>query len=281
MAFTGFDPLSDPARKNPFGAIEAFRRAFSNGERSHLVVKVNNPKVEGKRRELLERMYSSVAGDARIIVLTERYSFSDLMALYASCDVFIALHRSEGLGLVPLEAMRLGKPVVATGWSGNLTYMTHCNACLVGFGFVATDESSHFYSPQFLGGRPYWAEPDIDEAATWLRRLADDVQLREKIGRRAAADTAEHDRLACQAGFVDELRAIWEAKAILPRRDRTADLAKGPGIARRVPLAADDHGRSRSACCAEASPPVRPPARVAFSAIWLGRLRRHSGFRRA
>ena len=62
--------------------------------------------------------------DHRMHVITEVLPYNDVISLYASADCFISLHRSEGLGLGMMEAMLLGKPVIATGWSGNLDFMT-------------------------------------------------------------------------------------------------------------------------------------------------------------
>jgi hypothetical protein len=44
----------------------------------------------------------------------------DHAALIAACDIVLSPHRAQGLGFVPAEAMRLGKSVIATGWSGNI-----------------------------------------------------------------------------------------------------------------------------------------------------------------
>ena len=43
--------------------------------------------------------------------------------MIASCDCYVSLHRSEGLGLTMAEAMYFGKPVIATAYSGNLDFM--------------------------------------------------------------------------------------------------------------------------------------------------------------
>lgn len=222
LVYTGFEPGSDPARKNPFSSVEAFKRAFLNREDCHLVIKVNNandPHITGKRLELLERMYASVSSDPRIHLIHESLPYEELLSLYASCDVFINLHRSEGLGLVPLEAMRLGKPVVATAWSGNMSYMNYHNSCPVSFEFTGTGDS-HFYSKENLGINGFWAEPDVNQAAAWLRKLAEDSQFRLQLGLRAAADANQYHEQATKIAFVDELKAIWESREFLPQRNK-------------------------------------------------------------
>jgi hypothetical protein len=56
-----------------------------------------------------------------------------LNSLIDSVDCFVSLHRSEGFGLVIAEAMARGKVVVATGWSGNMDFMSAHNALPVAF----------------------------------------------------------------------------------------------------------------------------------------------------
>ena len=83
-----------------------------------------------------------------------------------SCDCYVSLHRSEGLGLTMAEAMALGKPVIATGYSGNLHFMTPENSYLVDWVKV----------PIPAGCDPYpasatWADPDIGHAARLMREV--------------------------------------------------------------------------------------------------------------
>ena len=49
-----------------------------------------------------------------------------MLSLMASVDCFVSLHRSEGFGLGMAQSMYLGKPVIATGYSGNMDFMKPC-----------------------------------------------------------------------------------------------------------------------------------------------------------
>ena len=109
----------------------------------------------------------------------------------------------------------MGTPVIATAWSGNMDFMTERNSCLVGYDFIevqATTQSA--YKRDFIGGEAYWADPRLDEAARWMRRLAADPGLRKRIGKQAAADMAERqraispDELLSAIGRVRELRGL-------------------------------------------------------------------------
>jgi glycosyltransferase involved in cell wall biosynthesis len=91
------------------------------------------------------------------------------MALFACCDSFVSLHRSEGFGRGLAEAMLLGKPVIATGYSGNMDFTTADTACLVDYRLIPV--GPHEY-PHAEGQQ--WADPDLDQAARYMRRLVEE-----------------------------------------------------------------------------------------------------------
>jgi glycosyltransferase involved in cell wall biosynthesis len=196
---SAFEMASDINRKNPLGAMEAFRRAFPAGERVRLIIKVNNGFASF---ELLHALVEIAKRDPRILVVDKVMSYADVLSLYASADAFVSLHRAEGFGLCMAEAMCLGVPVIATAWSGNMDFMSERNACLVRYALAPVQAANQAaYLEPYTGAGARWAEPDLDEAARWMRRLADDPELRTGIGKAAAADMA-----ARQAALgVDEL----------------------------------------------------------------------------
>ncbi len=173
---SSFDINSDPARKNPWGAIEAFARAGSAlPARARLIVKVNNPSTR-MGRDYAEQLRRATASDSRISILEESLTYAEVLSLYASADVFVSLHRSEGLGLGLLESMMLGTPVIATAYSGNMDFTTRDNACLVDFELVpvsSTDSRSGYHGSR-IGEGNTWAEPRIDQASGFMVRLAED-----------------------------------------------------------------------------------------------------------
>jgi glycosyltransferase involved in cell wall biosynthesis len=97
-------------------------------------------------------------------------------ALTAASDIVLSLHRSEGFGLVLAEAMLLGKPVIATGWSGNMTFMDAESAALVDYRLVPAQDPRQVYAGAS------WAEPAQATAVAHLRRLADDAGERARLG---------------------------------------------------------------------------------------------------
>ncbi len=175
-----FDYLSTAERKNPIGLVDAFQRAFAPDESPVLVIKSINA---SKRVGDAERLRQRVAGSPDVLLLEEHMPAAARDALVQHCDAYVSLHRSEGLGLTMAEAMALGKPVIATAYSGNLQFMTDENSFLVPWSHALVPDNCAPYPP---GTR--WAAPDLDEAARLMRFVIDNPEAAAARGRQAAAD---------------------------------------------------------------------------------------------
>jgi glycosyltransferase involved in cell wall biosynthesis len=175
------DVMSSPERKNPFGAIEAFERAFGNcTDAVELVVKVSNGERDPAAMQRLRIMAEMHAG---VHLIEDYLDRSALNALVDSVDCFVSLHRAEGFGLVNAEAMARGKVVIATAWSGNMDYMSAANSLPVDYTLQPIGRDIGPYKAD-----QRWAEPDLDDAAAKMRRVAQDDDLRRRLGGRARAD---------------------------------------------------------------------------------------------
>lgn len=159
---TLFDFRSSLARKNPLGAIDAFRRAFGEDSSALLVIKTQH----GDFAPPLRHELSQAASAANIRLIDEAWPLERAEALIAAADVLLSLHRAEGFGLTLAEAMAAGTPVVATGWSGNTDFMAQYGAH-VSARMTAVDDPQQIYAGQ------RWAEPDLSDAAELLTSLRD------------------------------------------------------------------------------------------------------------
>lgn len=209
-----FEMASDVNRKNPFAVIRAFEHAFGSHENTYLVVKVNNSRSFSGFEKSLHELRQRAHRNSHIILVDESLQYRDVLSLYSSCDVFVSLHRAEGLGLCLLEAMSLGKPVIATAWSGNMDYMTEQNSCLVGYSLVPVEAGTQpAYAKGYIGRDVRWADPDRHQAAAWMRRLAGDQTLRERIGKQAAADMADRHRRRSSETIEASIRAAIDRRS--------------------------------------------------------------------
>lgn len=179
---TTFDFFSVLERKNPLGAVQAFDRAFRPDEGPVLVVKTLHGDRFPEQLALLEDW-----ADRRddVVVWDEQLSRADQMAFLGALDGLVSLHRAEGFGAHLAEAMWLGTPVVATGYSGNLDFMNPTNSMLVGHTMTTIVDGGGIYPS---GAR--WADPDLDHAAEQLRRLVGDDATRAELSRVARATMA-------------------------------------------------------------------------------------------
>jgi glycosyltransferase involved in cell wall biosynthesis len=174
-----FDYCSLIERKNPGGLIEAFKRAFGNSREAVLVLKSING---GRVPEAREKIGGAIGG-ANVICLEEHLRAAEMRALFASADCYVSLHRAEGLGLGMAQAMAAGKPVIATGYSGNMEFMNGENSLPVDYRLVEIERDAGPYEKGNL-----WAEPDARHAAELMRRVFENRDAAAEIGRRAAQD---------------------------------------------------------------------------------------------
>jgi glycosyltransferase involved in cell wall biosynthesis len=186
VTLVSFSLASSFARKNPLGAVAAFRAAFGDRQDRVLVLKVHGSAEAPADMAVIA---DAVAGCRNIRLETRSLPEADNHALTACADIVLSLHRSEGFGLVPAEAMLLRRCVVATDWSATAEFLDASCGVPVPFRLIpARDPRGVFQAPGAV-----WAEPDIGAAAAALRALADDA------GRRAALGEAA--RAAAQAGL--------------------------------------------------------------------------------
>ncbi len=179
VTLVAFNLASSFERKNPLGAIAAHRAAFGGRADRILLLRVANPHhfPADFARLRAAADHPNIRIDTRILPAADNH------ALVAACDIVLSLHRSEGFGLVPAEAMLLSVPVVATDWSGNVDFMDAGCAAMVPARLIpARDPRGVFMAP---GAE--WAEPDIALAAAHLVRLADDPVARRALGQAGQA----------------------------------------------------------------------------------------------
>ena len=170
-----FDFFSYVDRKNPEAVVAAFQGAFP--DRSSRGVSLVLKSIGAERaRERFRALQSMCADDSRVVLLDKNLTRESMWGLQSVCDCYVSLHRAEGLGLGLAESMVLGKPVIGTGYSGNLQFMNESNSCLVDYRLVDISPGTYPHSEGQL-----WADPDIDHAAHWMQRIAGDSAFRERI----------------------------------------------------------------------------------------------------
>ncbi len=161
-----FAYLSSYERKNPSAVLKAFAQAFPDKKDVKLILKANYcHKFKDKVNKIMN-LIDELKLNEKVIIINKTISKNELMTLLNSSDCYISLHRGEGLGLGMLEAMALGKPVIASRYGGNLEFMNDENSFLVDCKMVKADDDYWAYK-----NVKFWADPDIEQASSYMKNL--------------------------------------------------------------------------------------------------------------
>jgi len=193
-----FDLSSQFERKNPLALVRAFRSAFGDSPDVFLCLKYSNSAFDP---QALQQLHASIDGAANILTFDSLFSDEEIISFHNVADCLVSPHRSEGFGFNLAEAMYLGKPVIATGYSSNLDFMTDQNSYLIDYKLVPVRAQCGPYLKNAV-----WAEPSEEHLAHLLRRVFENPQEREAKARQAAQDirrqfSCEHVGDAIRARF--------------------------------------------------------------------------------
>lgn len=205
-----FDMCSIFERKNPMAVIAAFEKAFPKGAtstRPRLVIKVNRGSFNPDGLAALRTGLDRIGG----ILLDGTYTRNEAYALMNCADAYVSLHRSEGFGLTMAEAMLMDKPVIATGYSGNMDFMNDQTALLIPHGMIDIDETRLVYRK---GMR--WADPSVEHAAKAMRSILEKPNEAREMATRAKAHIQRVLSLeAAGKRFLERAKILAEKKLFM------------------------------------------------------------------
>lgn len=176
-----FDFRSYASRKNPDAVVRAFLqhcKALPTAN-SHLVIKTNGAESDPAAFERLQQTLASLRN--RVTFINKTISDNEVKNLIRCCDSFVSLHRSEGYGRGLAEAMYLGKPLICTGYSGNMDFMDAESAMLTDFTLIPVNEGEY----PFAEGQ-VWADADANQAAHFMSKLYLDRRYARQLGQKAS-----------------------------------------------------------------------------------------------
>ncbi len=169
-----FDYYSGCARKNPLGVAQAFGYAFPDPRmKVGLLIKSTGP---GELDPTVSQHLKNLSIiDKRVKTVDRPVDRDEMLSLIHNCDCYVSLHRSEGFGLGMAEAMALGKPVIATGYSGNQDFLTEETGFPVPFSLRKLMPGEY---P--MGQGQSWGEPDLAIAIQYMRTVFANREERER-----------------------------------------------------------------------------------------------------
>jgi len=167
-------------RKGPAELLTAYLHAFPTEDDTVLVVK-SSPSAAPAAAQTLATARARTQSRARVVICADAWNEERLDALHRRGDCYVSLHRGEGWCYPLFEAAGRGTPVVATGYSGPLEYLSADFAELVPYQLVPVRQPYLYYHPTMR-----WAEPDVRAASERLRW----VYLNRDAAKARATDAA-------------------------------------------------------------------------------------------
>jgi len=218
-----FDANSSIERKNPEAVIRAFAQAFGGRDDVCLVLRIAN----GHRlqhRQSIKRLLAAAPGGLDLRVVVEPLARHDLLRLLSAGDCYVSLHRAEGFGYTCAEAMAYGMPVIATGYSGNLQFMSPDNSFLVDYREATVAVADGPYQRGSM-----WAEPDVQHAAALMQLVYDRPDLARDTGARGR-DSVRRTLSAAVVGSTAFAALGWQTAGDASRADQPSHLFR-PSVA--------------------------------------------------
>ncbi|WP_088700576.1 glycosyltransferase [Halomonas campaniensis] len=142
---------------------------------------------EGPAHDSLVQRAQEVGVADAVLFLGYLDRHGPLQAAYRAADVFVFASRTETQGLVLLEAMALGTPVVSTAMMGTLDVLKEGEGCLI-------------------------AEDNHDDFAAKVNRLLNDETLRQQLAQRAQVYAASWHEDAKSENLVTLYRKLTDER---------------------------------------------------------------------
>ena len=167
-------------RKGTYGLLSAFASAFSDADDVLLLLKPSprgigappsytvEPVADLLAKWLQRAARGRKAGLPPIRVIGDNLSGEQIEDLHRTGDVFVSLTRGEGWGMGGCEALARGRPVLMTGWGGQLDYLDNEWPWLVNYRL--TQVTPWPQQASYLATQR-WAQADLAHAAELLRGL--------------------------------------------------------------------------------------------------------------
>ncbi|MDF2921348.1 MAG: glycosyl transferase family 1 [Paenibacillaceae bacterium] len=188
-------------RKNPELLLRAYWEEFTADDRVLLLIKTNgygNGENGAwiKNKMLRYKAQLALPGQtAPVMLISKHVSDRKLQEIYAAGNAFVLPTRGEGVGLPFLESIASGVPVIATGWGGQMDFLTAKNSFFVKYklknpaaGMHNRSAISRKFSNLFAQKGQRWAEADLHSLRKQMRLAYENPELCKRKGRQGRRD---------------------------------------------------------------------------------------------
>lgn len=164
-------------RKNYDGLIKAYWAAFTGRDDVELTIKTYRKNRSADENNEISKEINSIKSSLKLKhypklnVITATLSSAEMTELHKNSNCFVLIPKAEGFGLPFAQAMAQGKPVIATGFSGQTEFMNEKNSFLVKHNLTPTTNAVWFH--QFFEGTGFWAEAHLDDLIDKMKSVVD------------------------------------------------------------------------------------------------------------
>ncbi|KAK1548422.1 hypothetical protein Q3G72_021989 [Acer saccharum] len=152
----------DLPRKNIVGLTQAFHHVQQRRPNARLIVKTDG-----------ESAHLRVETRGRVTFCRGDFSNEQIAAMYSLCHTYVSAHCGEGWGLTLSDAMQHDRLCIATGYSGNMEFMSHGNSLLVDYSVDIIDSENVYY---FFEKTMSWAYPRKESIEAQMLRAIELVR---------------------------------------------------------------------------------------------------------
>lgn len=187
----------------PRKGVDVLLSAFDNASRNHglrLTIKTF-PNEHNNVDQLISEIVSPEFQN-NIRVIYDEYTTQQMKELYDQSDALVLPSRGEGLNLPAIEAGLRYLPVVATGFGGQVDFLSDENSWRIPFHFALS-------RTHLSNGVSFWAEPDKNALADILEDLI--VDLNGGGTRSQQKARFLFDRVSQQYGSNDAAKRFFSA----------------------------------------------------------------------
>ena len=141
--------------------LAAWAKAFCDADPVELVIKTF-PNEHNQIEALLAAIKTAHPRHAPIRLINRDIELEEMRRLYFDADAVVSVSRGEGFGLPLLEAMALGKPVIATAYGGQADFCTPQTAWLCDYAFAPA-------RTHLAVAASVWTEPQLESLVQALK----------------------------------------------------------------------------------------------------------------
>ena len=199
-------------RKGSDLLLKAFLSEFKKDDDVALILKLSqhsDPSIDPKAQlsYFIEREVGLKLEDCPpIIVLNGFLTQDDMASLYARVDAFVLPTHGEGYGRPLMEALSSELPVIATNWSGQLSFLRDENSFLVDIeGLVPASVEEEIFAGHL------WAQPSVEHLRKLMREVFSRPQEAKKRAQQGRRDmVADWDWSVRAPLWVNEFRRLLD-----------------------------------------------------------------------